>query len=548
MCSTARRHRLLSASVKRHIAAELASAPHGTRTAMARALAKTYKVSVSSVYKYAKRKGTPRKQAIKKPEYRDWTKIAVGLAHRTPDGKPLPLDLAIEAGIANKQLPAEAANMPVQTARRLARELGLVARPRRTHRLNADYPMQAIQIDGSSSEYLVVRRALDNGDYLLKLHRRPYSAKGYKNKPVGPDRLRVLIYAVWDMCTGYTLSRYIVARGESAIDAMDFLCWALWEKDDARIPFHGVPDDLWTDQGPLFKSGPACDLVERLDINLVTGAPYAKERMGGVERTHRTRWARFERALFLRADSEILLSDLNTRLHEFEIRENARRPSRSPVGDRRVSRTDAWIALTNGRPADNRLRRLPPNAIATMAHEVRRYVDQNGILRWGNIEYELERLHSVWVIARRAMDNTGNVIAEDERTGDKHIAQPVTARRYGDVRTTPKTELEKLQTDANPPAVDLYAPRESAQKDHGNLTRLPASAEQAGFLHNPLDAACYASIDDALTAFNDIYPYPMTPENRAALIARIEESELSKNAVRDLALQLTRLLKHAHQT
>ena len=63
--------------------------------------------------------------------------------------------------------------------------------------------------------------------------------------------------------------------------------------------FHGVPDDLWSDQGPLFKSSAARDLLNRLGIRLVTGEPYAKERMGGVERAHRHRWARFEGALFL---------------------------------------------------------------------------------------------------------------------------------------------------------------------------------------------------------------------------------------------------------
>ena len=96
------------------------------------------------------------------------------------------------------------------------------------------------------------------------------------------QRLRVIVYAVWDMCTGYTLARYTVAKGENALDAMNFLCWALAGKDDPRIPFHGVPDDLWSDQGPLLKSAAARDLLSRLGIRLVKGAPHAKERMGGV--------------------------------------------------------------------------------------------------------------------------------------------------------------------------------------------------------------------------------------------------------------------------
>ena len=214
----------------------------------------------------------------------------------------------------------------------------------------------------------MVDGSLADGDYRLRLYDRSYSLPGCRN---APKRLRVMVYAVWDMCTGYTLARYTVAKGENALDALDFLCWALAEKDDPRIPFHGVPDDLWSDQGPLFKSSAARDLLSRLGIRLVTGAPYAKDRMGGVERAHRHRWARFENALFLRGTETLTLSGLNTRLGEFGISENARRPSRTRVEGRGASRTAAWVALTNRRSADNRLRRLPPNPIATLAREVR---------------------------------------------------------------------------------------------------------------------------------------------------------------------------------
>ena len=432
----------LSAAARATIAAALAEAGHGQRGTEARRLGALYGVSVATLYRVAGRGGTKRPRPAARPEYREWARVAVALSHQAP--KPVPLDLALRAGVASGALPPEAAAMPVRTLHRLARELGLVVRPKRTHRMHADYPMQAVQIDGSSSEHLVVERVQDDGDVLLALHRRPYSASGYKNKPLGPDKLRVLVYALWDMCTGYTLSRYCVARGERSIDALEFLCWALAQHDDPRIPLHGVPDDLWSDQGPLFKSGPAADLLERLDMNLVTGAPYAKERMGGVERSHRTRWARFERVLFLRGSETIRLSELNARLGEFEIEHNASRKSRTPVAGRAASRTAAWIALTNGRPADHPLRKLPPDPIETLSQVARRKVDANGMVRWGGEEYEVARLHSCWVVARRAIDGAGNLVVEDERSGERHVAVRYQARGYGEIRGVPATPLEQL--------------------------------------------------------------------------------------------------------
>lgn len=531
----------LSAQIKQQIAADLAGAAHGERGTLAKRLAAQFGVSLATIYRCAGRQGKPRPRAAAKPQYREWVRVAVALVHQAPKG--LPLDLAIAAGVEAGLLPAEAGAMPLQTAYRIARAMGLRDRPRRTHRLHADYPMQAVQIDGSTSEYLVVDKILPDGDYRLKLHRKPTPASGYKNKPLGPDRLRVQVYALWDMCTGYQLARYAVAKGENALDAMDFLCWALGEEKDIRIPLHGVPDDLWTDQGPLFKSGPACELLERLDIHLVTGEAYAKERMGGVERSHRTRWNRFEQSLFLRAQDSLTLSELNGRLVEFTVAENARHRSRTPVAGRATDRAAAWVALVNGR--DKPLRQLPPNALATMAREVRRWVDNNGILRWDGVEYALERLHSQWVIARRAMDDTNNVVVEDD-SGQRHTARPYQARPYGEIIAAAKSPLERLKDE--PPGlagVDLYAPSSSAS-DRPGVFSMPTRSRQAAALDNPLDASRYASLDDAMQAFSAIYPCALGA-NRAAVVERITAAGLKKNAVRDLAQDLNGLLKTGAQ-
>lgn len=532
----------------------LSQTARGSRTCAVARLASLYGVSPATVWRAAEVGGASRRRAPQQPQYRDWTRTAVAIAHRAP--KPVPLDLAVQAGLESGELPPEAARMPVATAQRIAREeLGL-QRPKQRSRMRAEYPMQAVQVDGSSSEHLVPVERIQGDDgeegWLLRLHRRPHDASGYKNKPLGPERNRVLVYALWDMCTGSVASRYTVARGESALDAMEFLCWALVAKGDPRAPLHGVPDDLWTDQGPLFKSRAAADLLSRLGINLVTGTPYAKERMGGVERSHRTRWSRFERSLFLGVRTEFSLSEVNARLAEFEARENERRPSRTKVAGRTVSRTAAWVALTNGRPADNPLRRLPENPIETLAKEARRRVDISGIVRWGGREYEVEAAAAARMAGRRVIARRGVaagvdrdvLLIEDLATGERALAHPYRPRAYGEVRSAPATPLERLtEADAvarkaadGRPGADLYLHEDAAT--HPGVLPIRARTAPATHLEDPLDAESYRDLAQAMRALAERYPHPLSQANRDAAAAYLERHGLRRQAVDELSNRL----------
>ena len=525
----------LAAAAVECIRAELAAAPHGGRGAVVRRLAHTWGVSAAAIYRAAQLRGAPRARAVSRPEYRAWVPIAVALAHKAP--KPVPLDVAIGAGVERGLLPPAAAAMPLATAYRVARELGLVVRRRLHRRLHADYPMQAVLVDWSSSEHLVAERPAGD-DWRLKLHRRPWSAGGYKNKPLKPHRMRVGVYALWDMCTGYTVARYAVERGESALGGMEFLCWALGaEHGDARIPLHGVPDDLWMDGGPLARSRPMRDLIGRMGIATPPGLPYAKDRMGGVERSHRTRWSRFERALFLRRDSTLLLSELNARLVEFTVAENARRHSRTEAPGRAgASRTEAWVALTRTRPQP--LRRLPERPMETLARESRRWVDNAGQIQWDGVLYEAAGgWHDRWVVARRAMDGSGDLVIEDEATEARQVARRYAPRPYGVVRTAPKTPLDAL-LEAGAPDVgaDVWAPAAGA----ADLARLAPLAPAAP-LDNPLDADRLGSLEEAMRLFVARYPWPLSAASRARVVARIEACGLSRRAVVALAGSLMTL-------
>ena len=482
------------------------------------------------------------------PEYRDWTRTIIVWQH--PNGVPKPTrpEHARRAAIEAGALPPKAAEMPISTFYKVRRELDLAPRAKRSHRLHAELPMQAVLVDASGSEHLVVDGPDVGDETRLKLHSSPLPSSGYKNKPVSRDRLRCWVYALWDMCTGVFRARYCVARGERAVDAVSFICWALTRSTDRRVVLHGVPGnrlDLWSDLGPLTRSTSAGDLLDRLNIDLVTGKAYQKERMGGVEKTHSIRWA-FERTLFyLGRKASITLAGLNARLQEFEVKEN-QRLARTPVDGKRLSRSAAWVALTNQRPKDNPLRLLPEDPMDTMAHEARRKIDVTGIVRWGGVEYESEDWHDRWVICRRAVDGPRDtLVIEDEVTGERReIGLPV-SRKYGEIRTAPATALERLRNEDAGVArkgVDLFAPGAAAPK----VVPIPARTAVAAHLENPLDAARCRDVDEGMRVFNAHFaPYcreQLTTSQRTRIKAHIKSPKvgLDRQKIINLAGDLLR--------
>ena len=526
----------LTAAARAAIVEKLGQTPLGERGPAIDELAKTFDVSAATIYRAACLGGAPRRRAATRREYREWVRIAVAWEQRAPGGASL--DLAIEAAVAAGDLPEAALEMPLKTAERIRRELRLLPTSKRTHRLHADYPMQAILFDASTSKHLVVDKNGGLGDATrLKLHFKPTPSSGYKNKRLPADRRRLIGYALWDMCSGIVRSRYTVSRGENAVDSIRFLCWALTRSDDRRVVLHGVPDDLWVDQGSLIKSAITRDLIERLDINPVVGPPYVKERMGGVEGSHKTRFKRFESTLFWRASDTITLGELNARLAEFEIRENERL-SRTRVDGRLCTRTQAWVALTNRRPADNPLHDLPDRPAETLAREDRRKIDNNGIIRFHGVEYESTDWHARWVVVHQALDGSGHLAISDER-GDKRIARRYAPRAYGEIRSAAATTLDKLLTaDAERietegrKSADIYAPSTASK----TVVPMPAATAPARPLENPLAGGDRCrDLDEAMRLFVSLYPHALTPAQHTRVKARIETTGLHRQAVIELA-------------
>ena len=124
----------LDASASATVAATMRDTPRGERVAAAQRLAALYGVGRSTIYRAAGLRGPRRRRPPARPEYRDWVCVALARAHRAP--APMTLQSAIAAAIEAGDLPAAAAGMPLATAQRVRREMGLapafrLPRPRR---------------------------------------------------------------------------------------------------------------------------------------------------------------------------------------------------------------------------------------------------------------------------------------------------------------------------------------------------------------------------------------------------------------------------------
>jgi hypothetical protein len=534
------------------VRSELAAAARGGRSAVVNRWATTLGVSPAKLYRLLSAGGehTTRTRGPTRPEIREWAKLLLELMARSPGGT-IPLHLCLEAALMGDPttgemlLPPEAGAVSLGTYQRIIRdELGGRDTHRRNRRMHADRPNQAWQIDASHSKFLIVDRELEDGDFLLRLHRAPTPASGYKNKPLPEHRLRLLYYAIWDMRTGYQWIQPRVARGESSLDAMQALCDAMVRRPDPRDPLHGVPEDLWSDQGVLTKSAATTHLLEQgLHINVVTGEAYRKERMGGVEQIWRRLWQSFEQTLFIAASGAgrwtIPLSALQLRLTEYLARVNAA-PSRR---DKEVSRRDLWVREIN---QVGGAKLCPERPMETLAQEVRRWVDGSGVIRWNNVEYEVPSLHRCWVIARRALDGSNRVIVEDERTGKRFDCTPWQPLPYGEHLRSPTIPIEKARAQASISTytlADPFAPSERPAAAANVVTgRFGPRARPADPLPDPLDADHYASLSQAMADFHHWIGAPLSVENRALIEQQLLAQGLRKDFVRELAATLTTAL------
>lgn len=197
--------------------------------------------------------------------------------------------------------------------------------PRPSVRMRVDGINEVAQMDASVS----VLWKTPKGELMLL-----QEGVHYKNKPEN------LVRVLPDLLTRWVLTEYgsgaIATRyyrgGESTETALDFLMWAMTQRFDASgqaMPFHGVFDMLYTDQGAWAKSGLFKNFCAAMGIKHVAHKAYNSQATGQAENGQKIVEHGFESRLRFMDPATITIDRLNASaelwMHKFNgIRKHSR--------------------------------------------------------------------------------------------------------------------------------------------------------------------------------------------------------------------------------
>jgi len=422
-----------------------------------------------------KRQGRADRGRRRREEIEAWVGEIMRIKHSPPKAvrRGATVD-AIRYAVANGLVPEEVMAVPVGTINRVAREMGWTEAPRREARFEAEYANQVHQIDASGSEHWYPVRK-EGSDWILKL--RPGKLKN-KEKI---ERMRVWAYGLTDDFSGYRLSRYVVAPGESAAGGIGFLQWA-WAKDQEHAPFRGLPEILYMDNGPLARKTAMREFCERVGVSIETHEPYRSQATGKVEINWRALWKRFETPWFFNPEwekLEISLAELNQELAAFWKEWNGKQHRRL-----KMSREAAWLTiLQRGGVID-----IDPAAWGTIFQRAKRLVDAAGCFDYQGKTYQVREIQAceVWVyenliapspqLSPMRGEGVKGLVVEDRRDGKRYGVVEFKPRVWGDYLRVKKTELEKLKEAPRGKEREYGAPTWRREED-GKVVHLVRGAE-----------------------------------------------------------------------
>lgn len=470
------------------------------------------------------------------PGIEEAARIIAQLKNAPPDHRGvISTEDAVKLALRNAQIDSALEPVSTGTWDRVMRELGLSVKRRRVERYQAERPNQMHHVDASTSSCLYIAKALPDGDYLLKLHR---GTKDYKNKPIPVDGLRPWIYGLTDDHSGVHCCRYVAAKGENARHNMEFITWAWYEQPEKC--FWGVPERIKGDHGPMMESPAAKDFFARCGVEIDPSTPLNKDAHGKIERPWRTLWQKFELPFFAMSDwkrFEITLSELNQQLMNYSAQYNER-PHRF---ERTISRRQAWerISLHGGVVI------LPDDALETIAKsDVERKVGQDGVFWMDNIGYEVKGLHDAWVkVIVGVFDKS--IVVQDVSDGRKYEVESFRPNALGEYRANTETGQEQVRKEATKLegiTIPLYAAPAAAEAEAPaaprKVVKIRTRVKQVLTLENPLSVDAYPDMATALLELQGLVGFYFTGEDRAAVIALLEENGLSRSFVANLATDI----------
>jgi len=172
------------------------------------------------------------------------------------------------------------------------------------------------------------------------------------DEPVWYDKSKglpiLMLYSIVDDRSGVCYQQYRNVHGEDAGNALRFLFDAMATKDDPDMPFHGIPNVIYMDNGPIAKSTVFQNVMRFLGIEIKIHMPDSKDKRrktarskGKVERAFRTVKECHEVLYHLREPKNEI--EANEMLSDYLIKYNDHQHRAEPH-----SRMDDWLKNIDG--------------------------------------------------------------------------------------------------------------------------------------------------------------------------------------------------------
>lgn len=338
---------------------ELAERLNGSKAqgALVKEYAERYRVSTATIYRRLARYDGRTEAVRVTAEERAWAMEVAGYLKLTMNQKGIApsTETAISELARMGRMPAKC--MSRQRADLVLKSLGLRKRdiraPKPCVRLVAEAPNTWGQADATVASMFYLENSWLG-----------WASEFRKNSP---QRTKVLLCSYVDVFSGCLFAKMYEAEGESASVVVKFLYDAWSEKPDVGVPMHGVPWNLYTDQGPAWKAKHVQTLMSHLLVDWKGHMPGNARATGKVERRFLDT-ARFEALIRgrLAFGHKAQLAEINSWLAEWCVEQNNRTVSaqvlkfssaqvRKPEGAQKLTRNELWSQCIR----DEEIRRVP---------------------------------------------------------------------------------------------------------------------------------------------------------------------------------------------
>jgi hypothetical protein len=346
----------------------------------------------------------------------------------------------------------------------------------------------------------------------------------------------LMIYSVVDDRSGVAYQEYHGVYGEDVEAALRFLFAAMAPKPGEDFPFQGIPEMIYTDNGPIAKSRIFLRVMDYLGIQVRTHMPQRKgsrktnaRAKGKVERPFRTVKEMHETLFHFHEPKDE--TEANTWLMRFLVRYNGMQHRSEPH-----SRMEDWLQNV---PANGLRKMCDWDRYCTFAREPeRRLVGVDARIVIGSTKYEVDPgLAGETVILWWGVFDNELYVEHSERRYGPYIPVdgPIPLHRY---RQFKKTRAEKRADRVEALADKLELPRAALE---GGAVRLPEIATkslptaQPFSDPDPFQELCYTSAIAAKKAIASALGTPLAklPADQMDAINTLISETLDKPAIEE---------------